>query len=78
MEKLAKAKRIQDVDAATARVLEDPAGLLLALDKMAADMIVSVPRKIGTSVSSDSTPPTDERESDRHFEDLFLSLGQKL
>jgi len=78
MEKLAKADRIKDVDAATERILEDPSSVLLALDKMAADIIVSVPRKLGASVLSDSTPPSNERESDRQFEDKFLSLGQKL
>jgi hypothetical protein len=78
MEKLAKAKRIKDVDAATERILEDPSGLLLALDKMAADLMVSVPKRIGSSVNFDSKPIREERESDKQFEDRFLSLSQKL
>jgi hypothetical protein len=76
MEKLAKAKRIKDVDASTDRILEDPSGLLLALDKMAAEAISSVPtRKLGSSV--EKVAQEGERESDRQFETRFLSLGQK-
>lgn len=78
MEKLAKAEKIKDVDAATERVVQDPTALLLALDKMAADAIVSVPSKIGGSVTSDNAPPAEERESDRQFETRFLNLSQKL
>ena len=78
MVKLAKAERIKDVEAATMRILEEPASILLALDKMASDMIVSMPRKIGASVSTDSTHSSDVRESDRQFETCFLSLSTKL
>ncbi len=76
MQKLAKAGKIKDVDAATESIVKDPSGLLLTLDKMAADAITSVPRKLGTLVKTANSTP--ERESDRQFENTFISLGQKL
>jgi alanyl-tRNA synthetase len=76
MNKLAKAKMVKNAEQATQRALEDPASLLLALDKVAAEAIASVP-KLGSGVEPTEKIAT-ERKSDLEFEKRFLNLRQKL
>ena len=77
LEKLAKARRIKNVDASVKLMVNNPVEALKELDKLAANLLSSVP-SIGKSVRSSVAPGASDRESDRQFENHFNSLGQRL